>query len=258
VLEIVRELAGSSVRLGGVAGVMSEATAKTRDQSVAATTSSRAASAEVQSVACATAQVTASIHEIERQIARSHELATLTADRMQGATGVVQSLVDDVQSIGEVVRLISEVAGQTNLLALNATIEAARAGAAGKGFSVVAAEVKALAGQTSRATEEIGARIHAVKDVTRQVAQAIENEAATAISAAVQEQGAATDDISGAIERAARNVEVVSSAIDGVNAAVADTGRSADGISEVASVLSSQTKVLGDRVEDFLGRLRQA
>lgn len=267
VLEIVDEVASSGARLGEVSALMTDATNRTREQSVAVTTSSRAASSEVQSVASATAQVTASIHEIEHQIERSHELANLTADRMHGATGVVQSLVGDVESIGGVVQLISEVAGQTNLLALNATIEAARAGAAGKGFSVVAAEVKALAGQTSRATEEISARIHAVKDVTRQVAQAIEamnetvtrlNEAATAISAAVQEQGAATDDISGAIERAARNVQVVSSNIDGVNAAVAETGQSAEAISDSAAILTSQTRELGARVETFLSRLQQA
>ncbi len=142
VLEIVGEVANSTTRLNEVAAVMTNATAKTGERSIAVTTSSRAASDEVQSVASATAQVTASIHEIERQITRSHELANLTAERMQSATSVVQSLVSDVQSIGDVVELISQVAGQTNLLALNATIEVARAGEAGKGFSVVAAEVK--------------------------------------------------------------------------------------------------------------------
>lgn len=267
VMEIVDEVARSSASLGEVAAVMTDATAKTRDVSTAVALSSRAASGEAQSVAGATAQVTASIHEIERQITRSHDLANQTAERMQSATGVVQSLVGDVQSIGDVVRLISEVAGQTNLLALNATIEAARAGEAGKGFSVVAAEVKALAGQTSRATEEIGARIDAVKEVTRQVADAIEtmnetvtrlNEAATAISAAVQEQGAATEEISGAIERAAHNVEAVSGNIDGVNAAVARTEQSAEAIARSAGVLATQTRELGSRVEGFLTRLRQA
>ncbi len=67
------------------------------------------------------------------------------------------------QKIGDVVKLISEIAAQTNLLALNATIEAARAGEAGRGFAVVASEVKAQASQTSKATDEISSQVGAIQ-----------------------------------------------------------------------------------------------
>jgi methyl-accepting chemotaxis protein len=85
----------------------------------------------------------------------------------------VRELVDAADRIGEVVRLISNIASQTNLLALNATIEAARAGDAGKGFAVVASEVKSLASETGKATEEITRQIAAIQAATNNVVEAI-------------------------------------------------------------------------------------
>ena len=88
--------------------------------------------------------------------------------------GIVKTLAEGAQKIGDVVGLISTIAGQTNLLALNATIEAARAGDAGKGFAVVASEVKSLANQTAKATDDISQQIAQIQAATKEAVAAIE------------------------------------------------------------------------------------
>ena len=128
----------------------------------------------------------------------------------------MRSLADAALKIGEVVKLINDIAGQTNLLALNATIEAARAGEAGKGFAVVASEVKSLATQTAKATEDIGTQIAGIQNATQEAVAAIKgiggtiasiSEIATAIAAAVEEQGAATQEIARNVQQAAKGTE---------------------------------------------------
>jgi len=146
----------------------------------------------------------ASIQEISRQVGRSSEIASKAVQEAQQTTGAVRSLADAAGRINGVVSLIKEIANQTNLLALNATIEAARAGDAGKGFTVVASEVKALASQTARATEEIARQIASVQTATQGTVAAIEgvghtiaaiNEIAASVASAIEEQTATTGEI---------------------------------------------------------------
>jgi methyl-accepting chemotaxis protein len=102
-----------------------------------------------------------------------------------------------VGQIGDVARLISDIAGRTNLLSLNTTIEAARAGDAGKGFAVVASEVKPLANQTARATETVRVQISFIHAVTGEAVSVVDsageviicmNAATSAIAAAIDHQ----------------------------------------------------------------------
>src|SRR5262249_39402941 len=158
-------------------------------------------------------------------------------------------LVKAVERIGDVVRLINDIAGQTNLLALNATIEAARAGEAGKGFAVVASEVKNLATQTARATEEISGQIHEIQTATRDSVISIQkipttihqiSEIATAVAAAVEEQGAATQEIARNVQQAADGTQEVANNVGGVTEAAGETGAAAAEVLHAAGALSRQ------------------
>jgi methyl-accepting chemotaxis protein len=179
----------------------------------------------------------------------------------------VQGLSAAAAKIGDVVKLISDIASQTNLLALNATIEAARAGEAGKGFAVVASEVKSLASQTAKATDEISAQVAAMQGATTEAVQAIEgiggtigaiNEIATAIALAVEQQGSATQEIARNVQEAAQGTGKVSSNIVGVNAAAGKTGAAASQVLVSAEQLSGQAASLRADVDRFLVNIRAA
>lgn len=106
---------------------------------------SEEATQSAQAVAAAIEELNASINEIAQQVNESARVAADAVSQAGTTNGEVQNLAEAAQKIGNIVQLISEIAAQTNLLALNATIEAARAGEAGRGFAIVASEVKALA-----------------------------------------------------------------------------------------------------------------
>ena len=124
------------------------------------------ASTNVETAAIAADELSRSIAEISRQLTHTSDIVRLATDEARSTDGEIAGLASGAQKIGDVIKLIRDIAGQTNLLALNATIEAARAGEAGRGFAVVASEVKSLAVQTGKATEDIASHILAVQNST--------------------------------------------------------------------------------------------
>ncbi len=220
-----------------------------------------------QTVAAATEQLAASSREIAAAVGRSAEASRQMQVQAEQASGVMTDLTGVTQGMAGVIELISSIAGQTNLLALNATIEAARAGEAGKGFAVVASEVKALAGQTARATEDIGRQVNAVQGSAERAAGLMQliaaqvnlvQQNAGAIASAVDEQGNATREISRNVQEAAGCIREVADRMDGLGQ---DAGATKDSSAEMLASfrrMAGQASDLSHEVDAFLRSINQA
>jgi len=243
-----------------LASTADDASAKTQQ----AATASADASANVRDIASAANELSASVNEIDRQVAQSNAIVNKAVNEASRTNLAVQELGEAATRIGDVVKLITGIAEQTNLLALNATIEAARAGEAGRGFAVVAGEVKALAGQTSRATEEISAQIASMQRATTRSIEAINaiehiireiGDISGAIAAAVTEQGAATIEIARSVEIAAKRTVETADEVSLVGAATEGTRASASSVKAVADDLGSVAGCIRDQLDSFFARL---
>jgi methyl-accepting chemotaxis protein/CHASE3 domain sensor protein len=265
--EVTRSVAAASTELQATATSMSATAEQASRQTTAVAAASEEASANVQTVASAGEELTASVNEISRQVKTSTQITARAVEQAKLTSGRIQNLVEAAQQIGDVVKLINDIASQTNLLALNATIEAARAGEAGKGFAVVASEVKMLADQTTKATDEISKKITQVQNETSESASAIQeiekvigevSSIAEAIATAVEEQGSATREIARNVQEAANGSRDVSANIGGVTRAAQETGASAGQVLTAAGELSKQSEALKMQVDDFITKVRAA
>lgn len=261
------EVSGALGKMEETSGVMSSAASETDRQSSVVSNASRETSSNVQTVASATDELSASITEISGQVAKASQVASEAVSQVRQTNDTVRTLADASNKIGEVVGLINEIAEQTNLLALNATIEAARAGEAGKGFAVVAEEVKSLAQQTAKATEDISSQISGIQSETTGAVSAMEaivdtiteiDQISSGIAAAVEQQLAATKEISRNVDQAAHGVEEVTSNIQGVAAAAEQTGSASGAVVEAVQLLRNQSERLQKEISSYIDDIKAA
>jgi methyl-accepting chemotaxis protein len=236
-------------------------------RTASAETASDEASANVREIAVAAEELARSVSEIDRQVVQSNVITNKAVSEVVSTNNAVKELDEAARRIGDVIKLITDIAGQTNLLALNATIEAARAGEAGRGFAVVAGEVKALSSQTAKATDEIGTQITAMQDATRRSIQAIAGiertildigEISTAISTAVTEQGAATQEIARSGAVAASRTNDTTAEVGRVGEATENTRISAASVKTLADDLAAAAGKIRAQVDQFFQNLRAA
>ena len=265
--EIVEAVASSATELEASAGTLASTADHAQEFAARVAGGSEDASSSVSSVASATEEMTSSVQEISRRVQDAARMTGAAVDQARSATDRVSTLSHAAARIGDIVEMINNIAGQTNLLALNATIEAARAGEAGRGFSVVASEVKALAEQTAKATGEIGRQIGDIQSATQESVAAIDDisrsierlsEISSAIASAIEEQGATTQEVARNVQHAAQGAQQVSSNVGNLQRGAEETGAASSQVLSAAKTLSRDSNRLKLEVNKFLGSVRVA
>jgi methyl-accepting chemotaxis protein len=264
---VITGVGGRAADMGRSAQELARVAERGRGLAEAVATRAEQASINVQTVASATQELATSIREISSQVQRSVAVSSRATDETQRTSGLINGLSSAAEKIGTIIQLIQAIASQTNLLALNATIEAARAGDAGKGFAIVASEVKNLASQTAQATEQIASQIATIQSATNETVAAMAQfgatvremaDISTAIAAAVEEQGAATGEIARNVEEAATGTAAVTHEISDVRAVAGETDAGAEAALAAAAALQQQAVSLKSNVDDFLNTIRAA
>ncbi len=262
--QLLKTVGGSAEAMKSTATTLSSSSGETSQHAEGVVNASSEASSSVKTAAVAADELATSIGEIGRQLELTNSVVRMAVSEAQATDGEIEALAAAAQKIGDVVKLIREIAGQTNLLALNATIEAARAGEAGRGFAVVASEVKTLAVQTANATEDIAGQILAVQSSTTGAVEAIRriaermqeiNGYTSSVAASVEQQSAATGQISCNVTNAAQGTNVVASVLGKVADAATQTRTSARIMLEASQAVEQAVSNLRTEIESFLGKV---
>ena len=262
--KLLSSVSGSATAMRATARTLFGSSDQTSQRAESAVRAFHEASANVETAAVAANELSHSIAEISRQLTQTSNIVGLATGEARATDGEIAGLAEGAQKIGDVIKLIRNIAGQTNLLALNATIEAARAGEAGRGFAVVASEVKSLAVQTAKATEEIANHILGVQnstssavDAIRQIAARMQeiNQYTSAVATAVEQQNSATGEISHNVASAAEGTGHVVAVLGDVAGAATETRASAEVVRDASETVETAVANLRLEVEDFLAKV---
>jgi len=262
---MINNVINAATRIENASTTTGKETVTTGSRSFEVSEAAERTSESVATTAAAAEELSASVTEISGQALKSSTMASEAVGEVNGATDMVRGLEAESQKIGEVVEMISDIAEQTNLLALNATIEAARAGEAGKGFAVVASEVKNLATQTAKATEQISSMVGNIQNSTGDSVQAIErigsvigniDEMSTNIASAVEEQEVVTQEIAETASKVSLDAKLVLDSVGALTMSAArSSGKSIQMLWEATSLNSSITS-FSTEMKSFLKSVR--
>lgn len=259
--EVFKTVSDSTIALKSTATDLLRLSENTSERANGMVQASHETTANVENAALATKQLSDSVIQINQQVNQTTGVVRNAASKTKAANDTFIGLEQATQKIGDVVKLIQQIAGQTNLLALNATIEAARAGEAGRGFAVVASEVKSLAVQTAKATEIISGQILAVQASTKDAVEEIQSiekcmdeigRYTSVAAGSIEQQSSATAEISSNVVNAAQETHRVVAMLDEVAGAAVETRTSAEIVLAASQAVESAVENMRGEVESFL------
>jgi len=261
IAEIVQRLEDHAGRMSTASGNLVTISTEADARAAASALSTERVSGHVDVVASSIRDIAKTLTDVVGEAERTSEVAAAARSLVAAARNDVNALTDAARTIEPVIGLIEDVANQTNLLALNATIEAARAGEMGRGFGVVAHEVKQLATRTARATEEVRSGLHGISAASARIVERVAklvdsieqvDAVAAAIADSMRRQDSTSQTITSNTGRAANDVREVATAVKDVAAIITDTRQAADLVTKASADLGQQAADLKSAVVRFI------